>query len=878
VTCPPGAHNFNIYNNVSSASGLPDPDLNNHQAENELQIIATADVDNDGISNPSDSCNWVANSGLDTDNDGIDNACDIDDDGDGIDDGDDGCPLIPEDDDDVDDEDGCPDTDVSVDVDKDETYEVDVSQSVNKTVTITVTNGNYPANVQVTMLAVSQLNACQVRLIPVGTDVYSEFTTDETAPAGVDDTLWSQIERTDFFNAGEVKVYVRQYSIHCFQNSQHSFELAVDALPLNPVQEEDLDDNVHKNFPTVIAYRLADLKKVSLVFNAPPASVKVGEEFNLNVVGTLHNNGPTSGVSYSDSLEIDGPADCTWDNAGTPTAFPYTTGQAGVMNTSVNTPIQTTIAVTCSEQSSHPFTASNEIEVTSMHVRDHVSGNNTINTQANIIVNADADLTVTNVAVGGPVSGDVNVPFNVTVSGDLGNNGPENPVNADATFDLSVPPDCTKVPAGTQTSNNVALGSVIGASKVWSVTCTTNSNHDFTGTVSVVVDQIHVVDPDTGNNSDSGGPTNIPIFKQVEKTICDVYVGPAPVPPAPTGPAAGCPADPWNGGPGEVSVSGASVNVVSDDLDYSSQAVTVKRDLEMDGIAGGPQVCTTSPDVPAAPDQTFTEAEPAGLSTAGTIANWTITLPLPTHDGEPNWCLVEYTVTKTIDEEHVEDGPVTGDLTETVQFVVARDTDGDGVYDNALGDLDNCKLVSNADQADSNGNGTGDACDSEVDVLEKYITVLGPAAVNLSDFNGRYMWVIGEMGNASTETQQVQISISITGPWPNDCDPIEVDLILPGQDTFLMLAGEQKFQVFRVRFECHAPATQQVVTLDIEKCIELLPSDAQDDDGDGSIDEDSRDGIDNDGDSEDGEDPPNPDEDPDNDCQSTSKQVIIDQP
>jgi hypothetical protein len=295
--------------------------------------------------------------------------------------------------------------------------------------------------------------------------------------------------------------------------------------------------------------------------------------------------------------------------------------------------------------------------------------------------------------------------------------------------------------------------------------------------------------------------------------------------------------------------------------------------MALTGLGAGPQTCGVAP-----ANYTFTEAEPAGLSTGGSQGNWTVTLPLPLHDGEPNWCVIEYTVTKEVKTLHVADA-TPADLTDTHQVVIARDTDGDGVYDNALGDLDNCKLVPNSDQADSNGNGSGDLCDDDTDVLEKYITVLGPAAINLSDDNGRYMWVIGEMGNTSDQVQQVQITIDITytPPLPNGCEE-EIDLILPGQDTFLMLPEEQKFQVFRVRYECHDPATQQVITIDIEKCIDLLPSDSHDDDGDGEVDEDSRDGVDNDGDSEDGEDPPNPDGDPDNDCQSETKQVIIDQP
>lgn len=39
----------------------------------------------------------------------------------------------------------------------------------------------------------------------------------------------------------------------------------------------------------------------------------------------------------------------------------------------------------------------------------------------------------------------------------------------------------------------------------------------------------------------------------------------------------------------------------------------------------------------------------------------------------------------------------------------ATDSDGDGVYDST----DNCIYVANADQADCDGDGTGDVCDSE---------------------------------------------------------------------------------------------------------------------------------------------------------------------
>ena len=41
-------------------------------------------------------------------------------------------------------------------------------------------------------------------------------------------------------------------------------------------------------------------------------------------------------------------------------------------------------------------------------------------------------------------------------------------------------------------------------------------------------------------------------------------------------------------------------------------------------------------------------------------------------------------------------------------FNSCLDTDDDGIYD----DEDNCPAISNADQADSNTNGIGDACES----------------------------------------------------------------------------------------------------------------------------------------------------------------------
>jgi hypothetical protein len=111
---------------------------------------------------------------------------------------------------------------------------------------------------------------------------------------------------------------------------------------------------------------------------------------------------------------------------------------------------------------------------------------------------------------------------------------------------------------------------------------------------------------------------------------------------------------------------------------------------------------------------------------------------------------------------------------------------------------------------------TGEDCDEvtgkiERDVLiDKWLLLVGPAAVNLSDTNGRYMWVITEIGNKAADAELVHINMSIAEAVPNGCTRTEA-LIIPGARQFYLAPGEQKTIVWRVRYECHEPATIQVI-------------------------------------------------------------------
>jgi hypothetical protein len=156
--------------------------------------------------------------------------------------------------------------------------QITTQQGVTSThaMTITVTNGNYPADVHLTVLAVSKLGVCEARLISVSGDGYIEFQTDENND-GTLETLYSELD-IDLLGmaVGEARTLQRSYSLVCSVASlpMNPYEIQADVLPQLPVQEASLgnpapcpspwcvpavtgdpqtpSDNVHKNFPQVI--------------------------------------------------------------------------------------------------------------------------------------------------------------------------------------------------------------------------------------------------------------------------------------------------------------------------------------------------------------------------------------------------------------------------------------------------------------------------------------------------------------------------------------------------------------------------------------------------------------------------------------------------
>jgi hypothetical protein len=70
------------------------------------------------------------------------------------------------------------------------------------------------------------------------------------------------------------------------------------------------------------------------------------------------------------------------------------------------------------------------------------------------------------------------------------------------------------------------------------------------------------------------------------------------------------------------------------------------------------------------------------------------------------------------------------------------------------------------------------------------------------------------------------LQLSIVG---NPTCAEDIQQIIPGRNPFVLMALEQKWVLFRVRYECHCPTEAGIHPLDIELCIEHI---AHDDGGD----------------------------------------------
>jgi hypothetical protein len=540
-------------------------------------------------------------------------------------------------------------------------------------------------------------------------------------------------------------------------------------------------------------------------------------------------------VDVQDEVQATAPADCD--------ILDSCTTIVDDVPVSIDVTIDCDFPIHCGDPSQHQIDFTDTLTLLPAdHVADSNPNNN--NGSASVLLNvwAKADVKVVDISLDGPSEVEVSENAVLELTATLHNNGAV-PVTVAIEKVASAADDCTIDPEEESFQLPLPPSVDVVISESYDIHCGEPSFHDFEVVLSVSgPKETHVLDNDPLNNVGAAVKTVAAILV-VDKDILDIDMGPDPLLIVPS-----------------------TVNVLSvTDTDDSSAAVNITKTASLVQTAG-PVVCDIDP-----AEQVVQEFEPEGISTE--TLDWNIHINLPAHVGMPTWCEVEYSVAKECKDAHT----ICADSASAGPLLVCGDTDSDGVADNCPGmPKDNCVTVPNPDQTDTDGDGIGDACDSRPDhELEiKGCLKFGPAPANISDTGGTYMWVICEIGNLDAYVNPATISLEV-GPIPTGCTTVQ-QLVLPGLETFALAPLEQKWILYRQRFECHQPAEEDIYTLDVAFCVAPTPPIPFDDDGDTVADEDPIDGIDNDSDSIVDEDPP--EGGGDEVCHEQEKLLIVHQP
>jgi hypothetical protein len=486
----------------------------------------------------------------------------------------------------------------------------------------------------------------------------------------------------------------------------------------------------------------------------PPGSINVSDHEWVCIQKVIHNIGDygpanaileTTGVAPTGatvSYHCDGNEGHVWVDgdhkgpctAGTVWEGGYILAQRQVLGlaVSVDEPLTEQWDVHCTEASEHTFEFDNYIFFALPTFIDPDDTNNHATTEYTVDCTSTADLqagtvTVTTDPTPKAATGEL---FDVTVSVNAINNGLYAPVSGDVTFGLTVPADCTPTPANYKVENVWLPLGTTPVSHTWQdISCTSTGAHALGGSALVAVDQTHVSEKTTGNESNTGNGsitiTSAADLQVLSWTFTDDR-------PAISGyqvrvvPGAG------------VDRTISSTEVLHNYGPYTPVHVDVVKTVSDANMDGGGDDCDIAPNSPA---------------------TWKPTLPLSTdvqdsEDFDIDWldavkppysCTFTFNKTLTITDADVGD-PTPESPTRQVEAI--RDTDGDTVVDRyatgsedaaglgscndgldngpdgntdiddpdcTLRERDNCQDDDNPDQADRDNDGLGDACDLDSD-------------------------------------------------------------------------------------------------------------------------------------------------------------------
>jgi hypothetical protein len=324
------------------------------------------------------------------------------------------------------------------------------------------------------------------------------------------------------------------WTIHCSEASTHSFSFDnVIATSDAHVNDPDPNNNSASTDLTVDAIGQADVKVVGVQVSGP-AEIDIGEDVDITVSTTLHNNGSYGPVNVGLSYSHGAPADCSVSTAGPPQVS---------LPVSVDVVDNHTWTIHCSQPSEHTFSFQTDITgINDPHVIDPNEANNSGSAEYTVEAWASADLKVADQQFENPPTEiPVNQNVQITLDKVIHNNGSYGPVDAVTETTITVPPDCTVQPTfHVQEFHNVPVSVDIVHHEPFTIRCTEISSHEFVFNGGVQVTSTHVRDPNPANDTASthlllavvahtdvtiasigfvNPPTKIPLNQSVDVTL-----------------------------------------------------------------------------------------------------------------------------------------------------------------------------------------------------------------------------------------------------------------------------------------------------------------------------------------------------------------------
>ena len=309
------------------------------------------------------------------------------------------------------------------------------------------------------------------------------------------------------------------WTINCTQPSTHNFSFSDAIAVTTPHVTDPTPANDSASTPlTVDVIASADAKITGQSLVSPPAEITQGQDTQVTLRKTLHDNGPFGpvDVSITNSVDATGAPGCTATPSGTnPTA--------ATLPTSVAQTVDEVWTLNCTTTGPKAFFFENAIGVTTVHVTDPDTANNSASTPLNVNVvppAATADVKITAQSLVTPPT-EMNASQNtdVTLRKTLHNNGPSGPVDVSITTQVTAPADCTATPAATNPTSATLEASVAQTvDEVWTLHCTNPSAHSFTFNNSIALSTPGATDPNPANNSAST-PLNINVIASADAKI-----------------------------------------------------------------------------------------------------------------------------------------------------------------------------------------------------------------------------------------------------------------------------------------------------------------------------------------------------------------------